>query len=79
MNSINTYKALTVVANVEQGLLIKRLIEENKKLNKEINKTKTKLNEAKIILQEGWGLKLCECCSGVHSGYALLLAEQLKK
>lgn len=29
MNTIQTYKALSVVANVEQGEMIKRLIKEN--------------------------------------------------
>tara|TARA_R110000764_G_scaffold236649_4_gene332067 strand:- start:2177 stop:2368 length:192 start_codon:yes stop_codon:yes gene_type:complete len=41
MNSIKSYKAISIVANIEQGLLIKRLIKENKELiekNKELKK-----------------------------------------
>ena len=34
MNSIKAYKALSIVANVEQGNLIKRLLKENKQLVK---------------------------------------------
>jgi len=36
MNSIKTFKALSIVANVEQGELIKRLIKENKKMKLEL-------------------------------------------
>lgn len=35
MNTIKAYKALSVVANVDQGELIKRLIKENEKLKEE--------------------------------------------
>ena len=32
MNSVKAYKALSVVANVDQGKMVKRLIKENKEL-----------------------------------------------
>ena len=35
MNTIKAYKALSVVANVEQGEMIKRLIKENEELKKQ--------------------------------------------
>jgi len=40
MNSIKSYKALSVVANVEQGSLIKRLIKENKEMKQELKNMK---------------------------------------
>ena len=34
MNTIRSYKALTIVSNVEQGEMVKRLIKENKELQR---------------------------------------------
>jgi len=49
MNTINTYKALSIVANVEQGNLIKRLIKENEHLKKVLSKKN--LNECKSCMR----------------------------
>ena len=39
MNSVKAYKALSVVANVDQGKMVKRLIKENKEYQEEIELT----------------------------------------
>jgi len=57
MNSIKSYKALSIVANVEQGSLIKRLIKENKEMKQELKNMK-----------EVCGVKfLCDNCVNVTS------------
>ena len=75
MNSTKTFKALSIVANVEQGELIKRLIKENEHLKKVLSKKD--LNECKSCMRwfkkdyfldndcgDCWGKKKCIAESG---------------
>jgi len=65
MNSVKAYKALSVVANVEQGALIKRLIKENKKLKEDMKIAReykdNYIDNLHNVLEEEEIYQCCEC------------------
>tara|TARA_R110000744_G_scaffold9902_3_gene31374 strand:- start:412 stop:675 length:264 start_codon:yes stop_codon:yes gene_type:complete len=70
-SSIQTFKALSVVTNVKQGELIKKLIEENNKLKK-IEKLWNERKEKEELVQErneefleDNSMSICEECFAI--------------
>ena len=69
MNTIKAYKALSVVANVEQGEMIKRLIKENEELKKQkALMFKFQQAEVKILVDrlKEEEIYRCRCCDEMH-------------
>ena len=62
MNSVKAYKALSVVANVEQGALTKRLIKENKFYQSRLDECKKHIEELQQRLEDAdiWTCMGCD-------------------